>query len=187
MSPQAYIYRGCCPSAQSTGALGGLSQEREEEMRRTVVSVLALGVVMALATAAMANGPAERITEDVTGDQIICEDATYTVTSGEIRIVTHEGAAAQGNQNFTFTLTPLKVVAEDEFGNVVSLAGAFWGGGAFNANTLGEVFTFTGKLQLVSKGGGSVGSVNVTFHVTAQPNNFVLKEFNFGTCQEPTD
>ncbi len=154
-------------------------------MRRTTVSVLALGVVMALATAALANGPAERFTEDVTGDQIICEDATYTITSGEIRIVVHEGAAAQGNQNFTFTLTPRNVVAEDESGNPVSVVGAFWAGGAFNANTGGEVFTFTGKLQLVSKGSGSVDSVNVTFHVTAQPNNFVIKDFDFGTCEEP--
>lgn len=154
-------------------------------MRRTIVSVFSLGVVMALATAALANGPAERFTEDVTGDQIICEDATYTITSGEIRIVVHEGAAAQGNENFTFTLTPRKVVAVDESGNLVSVVGAFWGGGAFNANTGGEVFTFTGKLQLVSKGGGSVDSVNVTFHVTAQPNNLVIKEFDFGTCEEP--
>lgn len=154
-------------------------------MRRTIVSVFSLGVVMALATAALANGPAERFTEDVTGDQIICEDATYTIMSGEIRIVAHEGAAAQGNHNATFTLTPRKVVAEDESGNPVSVVGAFWGGGAFNANTGGEVFTFTGKLQLVSKGGGSVDSVNVTFHVTAQPNNFVIKDFDFGTCEEP--
>ena len=156
-------------------------------MRRTLVSVIALGVVMALATAALANGPAERFTEDVTGDQIVCEDATYTITSGEIRIVVHEGEAAQGNHNFTFTLTPRKVVAEDEFGNPVSVVGAFWAGGAFNANTGGEVFTFTGKLQLVSKGGGSVDSVNVTVHVTAQPNNFVIKEFDFGSCLPPED
>ena len=156
-------------------------------MRRTIVSMIALGVVMALATTALANGPAERFTDDVTGDQIICEDATYTITSGEVQIVAHEGAAAQGNHNFTFTLTPRKVVAEDEFGNPVSVVGAFWGGGAFNANTGGEVFTFTGKLQLVSKGGGSVGSVNVTFHVTAQPNNFVIKDFDFGSCEEPEE
>lgn len=156
-------------------------------MRRTIVAMLAVGVVMVFTTAVLANGPAERFTEDVTGDLIICEDATYTVTSGEVQIVEHLGAAAQGNQNFTFTLTPRKVAAEDEFGNVVSVVGAFWGGGAFNANTGGEVFTFTGKLQLVSKGGGTVGSVNVTFHVTAQPNNFVIKEFDFGTCEEPEE
>jgi hypothetical protein len=156
-------------------------------MRRIIVSMIALGVGMALATAALANGPAERLTQDVTGDQIICEDATYTVTSGEIQIVAHEGEAAQGNHNVTFTGTPRKVVAEDESGNSVSVVGAFWGGGAFNANTGGEVFTFTGKLQLVSKGSGSVGSVNVTFHINAQPNNFVIKDFDFGSCLLPED
>jgi hypothetical protein len=156
-------------------------------MRRTFASFVVFVAVMALATAALANGPAERFAEDVTGDQIFCEDATYTVTSGEIRIVVHEGTAAQGNHNATFTLTPSKVVAEDEFGNEVSLVGAFWGGGAFNANTGGEVFTFTGKLQLVSKEGGTVGNVNVTFHVTAQPNNFVLNDFDFGNCSSPPE
>jgi hypothetical protein len=37
----------------------------------------------------------------------------------------------------------------------------------------------------VSKGGGTVDSVNLTFRVTAQPNNFVVKDFDFGTCAPP--
>lgn len=154
-------------------------------MRRIPVVLLAFIAVMVLATTALANGPAERFTEPVTGDQFVCDDAVYTITSGEIQIVVHEGSAAQGNQNFTFTLTPRKIVAEDELGNVVSIVGALWVGGAFNANTGGEVFTVTEKFQLVSKGSGTVGSVNSTFHVTAQPNNFVIKEFILGNCSVP--
>lgn len=153
-------------------------------MRRTSVVLLALVGVMVSATTALA-GPAERFTEDVTGEQFICDDAVYTITSGEIQIVVHEGSAAQGNQNFTFTLTPRKVVAEDESGNLVSIVGAQWGGGAFNANTSGEVFTFTDNFQLLSQGAGTVGNVNATFHVTDQPNNFVIKDFNFGNCSSP--
>lgn len=156
-------------------------------MRRTPVVLVAFIAVMALATTTVANAPAERFTEDVTGDQFVCDDAVYTITSGEIRIVVHEGSAAQGNQNFTLTLTPQKVVAEDELGNPVSIVGAFWVGGAFNANTGGEVFTLTDKFQIVSQGGGTVGSVNVTFHVTAQPNNFVIKEFDIGNCSSPAE
>ena len=49
-------------------------------MRKTFVSLVLFVAVMGLATAAAANGPAERITEDVTGDQIFCDDAAYTVT-----------------------------------------------------------------------------------------------------------
>jgi hypothetical protein len=161
-----------------------LSGNKGEGMRRTVVLLIVVAV-MALATAAPANEPAEKITVPVTGDQFVCDDAIYTITSGEVQIVTHEGSAAQGNANFTFTLTPRKVVAEDELGNVVSIVGATWAGGAFNANTGGEVFTLTDKFQLVSQGGGSVGNVNVTFHVTAQPNNFVLNDFDFGNCSSP--
>jgi len=154
-------------------------------MRRTPVVLVAFIAIMVLATTALANGPAQRFTESVTGEQFVCDDAVYTITSGEIQIVVHEGSAAQGNQNFTFTLTPRKVVAEDELGNVVSIVGATWAGGAFNANTDGEVFTVTDKFQLVSKGGGTVGTVNATFHITAQPNNFVIKDFNLGNCSVP--
>jgi hypothetical protein len=28
----------------------------------------------------------------------------------------------------------------------------------------------------------TLDSVNVTFHITAQPNNIVVKDFDFGTC-----
>jgi hypothetical protein len=154
-------------------------------MRRTAVVLVSFVAVLALATTVLADGPAERLTVPVTGDQFVCDDAVYTITSGEVQIVLHEGSAAQGNQNFTFTLTPRKVVAEDELGNVVSIVGVTWAGGAFNANTDGEVFTATDKFQLVSKGDGTVGRVNATFHVTAQPNNFVIKDFDLGNCSVP--
>lgn len=156
-------------------------------MRRTAVLLVAFVAVLALATTVLANGPAQKFTFDVTGEQFVCDDATYTIRSGVVQIVEHAGSAAQGNQNFTLTLTPRKVVAEDELGNPVSIVGAFWVGGTFNANTGGEVFTFTDKFQLVSSGEGTVGNVNVTFHVTAQPNNFVLKDFDFGNCSSPED
>jgi hypothetical protein len=99
----------------------------------------------------------------------------------------HEGTSASGNTNFTVTITPHNVVAVDEAGNQYSVVGATWVGGTFNANTGGEQFTDTEKLQIVSKGGGTVDSVNLTFHITAQPNNLVVKDFNFGTCAAPED
>jgi hypothetical protein len=156
-------------------------------MKRLGLLLVAVGTILGVTVpSVVANQPAVRFTEDVTGDVIACETATYTIASGEIQTVIHEGAGASGNLNFTGTITPRNVVAEDEEGNLYRVRGAFWFGGAFNANTGGEVFTFTGKLQIVSKdGGGIADSVNVTFHVTAQPNNFVLKEFDFGTCEEP--
>jgi hypothetical protein len=161
--------------------------EKEEGMRRTAVLLVAFVVAMALATTVLASGPAQKFTEDATGAQFVCDDATYTVTSGEIQIVMHQGLAAQGNQNFTVTVTPRKVIAEDGSGNSVSIVGAFWAGFAFNANTDGVVSTFTDKFQILSSGGGTVGNVNVTFHVTAQPNNVVLKDFDFGNCSSPPE
>jgi hypothetical protein len=156
-------------------------------MKRLGVLLVVVGTTLGvIAPSALANQPAVRFTEDVTGDVIACETATYTTLSGEVQIVIHEGASASGNLNFTGTITPRNVVAEDEEGNLYSVRGAVWFGGTFNANTGGEVFTFTGKLRVVSMGGGGTAdSVNVTFHVTAQPNNIVLKDFDFGTCEEP--
>jgi hypothetical protein len=156
-------------------------------LRRASVLACVGILLLAVAVPAMANGPAERFTEDVTGDQFVCEDAIYTITSGQISIVFHEGESASGNQNFTITATPRKVVAEDEHGNQFRIVGAFWAGATFNANTGGEQFTLTDKFQIVSRGKGSVDSSNVTFHVTAQPNNLVVKEFDFGTCVTPAD
>lgn len=114
-----------------------------------------------------------------------CDTGVYTVTSGTISTVVHEGASASGNLNFTVTITPRNVVAVDEAGNQYSIAGAVWFGGTLNANTGGEQFTSTQKLQIVGKGGGTVDSVNLTFHATAQPNNIAVKDFDFGTCAPP--
>jgi hypothetical protein len=153
---------------------------------RAALAFLAVGVLAIGAAPAVASGPAIHFTVPVTGDVIVCDTETYTITSGEIKFVIHEGAAAQGNENFTATITPVKVVAEDESGNEYSVVGAFWFGGTFNANTGGFQETFTGKIQIVRKGGGTADSVNITFHITAQPNNFFVNEFDFGTCEEPT-
>ena len=151
-------------------------------MKRLSSLFAVVALVSALTTSALASGPAQRFTEDVTGDQIVCEDETYTITSGQIQIVFHEGESASGNFNFTVTITPRKVVAEDSEGNQYRVVGAFWFGGTFNSKTEAFQNTFTGKLQIVSAGGGTADSVNVTFH---QSPNDVVKEFDFGTCQEP--
>jgi hypothetical protein len=154
-------------------------------LRRIFLLLSSVGLLLALAVPALANQPAEHFTEDVTGDTFQCEGAVYTITSGTLRIVAHEGASASGNTNFTVTLTPQNVVAVDEAGNQYSIVGAVWFGGTVNATTGGEQFTDTEKLQIVSQGGGTVDSVNVTFHITAQPNNIVVKDFDFGTCAVP--
>jgi hypothetical protein len=154
-------------------------------LRRIVLLLSSAGLLLALTGSALASQPAMRFTEDVTGDTFQCDTAVYTVTSGTVSIVIHEGASASGNTNFTATITPRKVMAVDEAGNQYSIVGAIWFGGTVNANTGGEQFTDTEKFQIVSKGGGTVDSVNLTFHVTAQPNNIVVKDFDFGTCAAP--
>jgi hypothetical protein len=154
---------------------------------KRIVLVGALGALAVGlgAGSAFGSGPAQRFIEPATGDQFVCEDATYTITSGSVQIVVHEGESASGNQNFTFTLTPRKVVAEDGDGNVVSIRGATWVGGSFNAQQGTEVFTSTDKFQLVQQDSGTVDNVNLTFHVTSVNGN--VKDFDFGTCVPPGD
>lgn len=135
---------------------------------------------------AWGNSPAVHFTEDVAGDVIECEQTTYTISSGTIKLTFHEGSSNSGNHNFTGTITPQKVVAVDEDGNVYGVTGAFWFGATFNAQQASEQATFTGKLQIVQKGAGTVDSVNLTFHINAVdgvPTN--IKEFDFGSCAEP--
>ena len=121
-------------------------------MRRVFLLLSSVGL-LALPAPTLANQPAEHFTENVTGDTFQCDTAGYTVTSGTVRTVVHEGASASGNENFTVTITPQNVVAVDEAGNRYSIAGAVWFGGTINDTTGGEQFTATQKLQIVSKGG----------------------------------
>ena len=158
-------------------------------MRRAagVAAVLVVGGGLVGVAPAVAGSPAQHAVEDVTGDVLVCDSTTYTVTSGTIMTTIHEGTSASGNENFTGTLTPQGVVATDAAGNVYSLRGAFWFGGAFNAQQEVFVFTDTGKLQVVSQGSGTVDSVNVTSHMTFVNGNLREFEFDFGTCEEPED
>jgi len=154
--------------------------------RRAGAALAAGAALLAVAGAPAVAGPAEHFVEDVTGDTIICDTATYTVTSGSIRFTLHEGTSESGNLNFTGTITPSRVVAEDEAGNQYSLRGAFWFGATINAQRESGQETFTGKLQIVAQGGGTVDSVNVTFHTNFVGDQITnVKGFDFGTCEEP--
>jgi hypothetical protein len=153
--------------------------------------IMLVGVLGALAVglgagSAFGSGPAEREIVPVIGDQFVCEDTTYTITSGSIQIVSHFEESASGNENFTFTITPLNVVAEDGEGNVVREGGEGpRGAGSFNAQQGTGVFTFTFKIQFIQQGSGTVDSLNATFHITFVNGN--VKDFNFGTCEVPEE
>ena len=142
--------------------------------------VALLGLAGAPASAAQ---PAQHSVEDVTGDTIACESTTYTITSGSIKITIHEGGSESGNTNFTGTITPQNVVAEDPAGNEYTLRGAFWFGGTTHSQ---DQFWSTAKLQIIGQGGGVVDSVNTTFFIQVVDGEVTnIKEFDFGTCEEP--
>jgi hypothetical protein len=149
---------------------------------RVTTALAAAGALCAVAVPAAA-APATHDQQDITGDVLDCGPTSYTVTSGSIKLVFHEGASASGNTNFTGTITLQKVVAEDPEGNVYNIRGAEWFGGTENAQQGTFQATFTGKLQVVAQGSGTVDSVNVTQHITSVNGN--IKEFDFGTCVAP--
>jgi len=144
-----------------------------------------LGVV---AGPVSASQPALHSVEDVTGESFVCTSTTYTITSGSIRLTMHEGASKTGNLNFTGTITPLDVVAEDPAGGEVAIRGAGWFGGTANVSSGTEQFWNTEKFQLIDQSGGTIDSVNVTFFiqfVNGEPTN--VKDFDFGTCATPEE
>jgi hypothetical protein len=158
-------------------------------MRRVwLFSVVAVCLAVAvLPSAAAANQPAVVETVPVAGEQFVCEDATYTLVSGEVRFILHEGESTSGNQNFTITIAPARVEAVSRAtGETVSIVGAFWAGFTANAKTGGFQGTTTDHFQVISEGEGTIGDVQVTSHITFRPpDKFTIKEFDFGTCSSP--
>jgi hypothetical protein len=106
-----------------------------------------------------ASQPAFHFVEDVTGEVFTCTSTSYTITSGSIRFTIHEGQSKTGNLNFTGTITPVDVVAEDPAGNEVAIRGADWFGGTANASRETEQFWNTEKFQIIDQGGGTIDSV----------------------------
>lgn len=149
-------------------------------MRRFVLAAVAAASLVLFGVSSAVAQPAVHFTQDVTGDTLQCGATTYTIVSGEIAIVIHEGQSASGNANFTTTITPRNVLLQDQEGNRYSLRGAIWFGATINANTGGVQATSTDKFQIVSQGGGTVDSVNAVEHVSPNGKEFF---FDFGTCQ----
>ena len=85
--------------------------------------MLLSSVALLLALSGTALAKADHTIDDVTGDTFQCDTAVYTVTSGAIKSVVHEGESASGNLNFTATITPRNVVVEDEAGIEYSIRG----------------------------------------------------------------
>ena len=145
-------------------------------MKRLALLISALALLAPMS--ALASSPAQHFTEDIAGGFLPCPDNVYTITSGTIETVLHEAVAASGNTSFTVTETPRHVVLEDAAGNVYSLRGAIWFGGASNSNTGAELITATHMLQIVNAGGGVADSIRLVERF----RNGELISFEFGSC-----
>jgi hypothetical protein len=155
-------------------------------MKRLFMVVAVLALALALSSPAAADGPAQHFSMPVEGDTFVCESGTYTAVSGELRAVVHEGASEGGTFNFTGTLVPKNVTFVDESGDEFFAAGAIWFGGSANTRTGGLADTLTFKIQIVSAdGGGTVGTVNVTAHVS--PNGDEFFNMHGSTCEPPAE
>ncbi len=153
-------------------------------MKRLGMLAVVTAMVFVVAGPAVASGPAMHFSVPVVGDTFVCASGTYTAVSGELRIVIHEGTSRGGTSNFTFTAVPKNVRFEDEAGKEYFAAGAIWFGGSFNEHTGGLAETFTFKIQIVSAdGGGTVGVVNITAHVS--PNGDEFFKIHHTTCEPP--
>jgi hypothetical protein len=161
-----------------------LTPRKGRSVRKVLLGLLLTGVALAIGLQPAFASPAVHTEEDVTGAVFTCSTTSYTIISGSIRLVLHQDVTASGNMNVTGTITPQQVVAQDEAGNLYDIVGAGWFGGSMNAKTGGGAFTDTEKFQVVRQGGGTVGSVNLTTHISPNGDSF---SFDFGTCVPPGD
>ena len=146
--------------------------------------VVVLALALGLSSPAAANGPAQHESNPVVGDTFVCDSGTYTAVSGELRTVIHEGESQGGTFNFTGTVVPKNVTLVNESGDEFFAAGAIWFGGSFNTRTGGLADTFTFKIHIISAdGGGTVGSVNFTAHVSPHGDEFF--QIDGTTCGPP--
>jgi len=148
----------------------------------TRLAGVVLGSSLALAASPAVAAGAIHEEESVVGDVFECETTTYTVTSGTLKAVFHEGGSASGNFNFTGTLTPQHVTLVDEDGNSYRLSGAVWFGATGNAQQETGQETFTAHLNILAKGGGVVDTVAQTGHFDFEGDGFL---FDKGTCILP--
>jgi hypothetical protein len=154
-----------------------------KRVRRLTALIASAAAMCAVSLPDASASPAQHSEEDVSGDVLECHSSDYTITSGSIGIVFHEGTSASGNTNFTGTLTTQHVVAVDEAGNVYSIRGTEWFGATENAQQGTFQATFTGHFQVIAAGSGRVDNVQVTQHITFVSGT--VKEFDFGTCVAP--
>jgi hypothetical protein len=146
---------------------------------KRVLTLITCALPLAFATAASAS-PAIHLTEDPTGDVFVCGGETYTITGGTLKVTLHEDENAAGGFNFTATIVPQGVTAENSSGDEFRAVGAVWFGATGNpAGSVQSTFTF--KIQLVSVGGGKADSVNLVAHESTDGSNFF---FDHGTCEE---
>lgn len=150
----------------------------------TSLAGVALGTSLALAASPALAAGAIHEEESVVGDVFECATTTYTVTSGTLKAVFHEGESASGNFNFTGTLTPQHVTLADEDGNSYRLAGAVWFGATGNAQQETGQETFTAHLNILAAGGGVVDTLSQTGHFDFEGDGFF---FDKGTCELPED
>ena len=142
----------------------------------------ALGVATALASSAPAAGSGATHNEfNIAGAVFPCPHATFTVQSGTIFETMREGTSSSGNQMFTVTDVPRRVVLTDEAGATYAMHGATWFGGVTKDKTGAEIVTATHNLEIVAPGRGVVASVRLMERL----RDGVLISHEFGTCQLP--
>ena len=139
-----------------------------------------LAAIAMLFTASTASATTTKSQEDISGHVFTCPSVTMTAVPGSIVYITeHHGTSASGNSNDTLTATARHNELIGSDGQTYYEVGALWDGDTLNAQTGNGQTTFTGKVQFVTRGGGIIGSTNMTIHTS--PNGNVV-DMEFGQC-----
>lgn len=148
-------------------------------MRRRIATLAAVSVfALALGAApALAGSPAVHLSWEAApaNPPIHCGPNTYTIVSGYIDAVMHEGTSASGNLNFAGTVRVSNVVVRDQDLASHRTVGAEHFGATVNATSGGYQDITVFKLQIVGTG----DSLNVVLRT--MPNG-EFHSFGPGTC-----
>jgi hypothetical protein len=155
------------------------------------LGAVAAGLLGAVGTSIAGALPAGATAQTFSQHQLVPIDgATVTcgttalVAAGSFEQVVHGTLDAQGIFHITGTGISRAVTLDDGAGNVYSLHGATHFGATFTDPDSNSpiAMTSTDKFSIVRAGGGLLGSVNVTEHVS---RNGQAHSFDFGSCQPP--
>jgi len=156
--------------------------------RRLLFPALALVLAGSMVPAvALASSPETIIRQDVTGQTVVCNGETLTVTSGTFQVVTHETGTPSAAYHLIVEGNAQGVKAVASSGATYQIPGGFWI--EVNATPGASTNTETDVLNVIGQGSAPNFTVRAVVHTTLDANGnataFIDHFTATGNCAVP--